>query len=312
MTKLTVVSISHSIDPDGIGSQAILSRYFRELNIEPISFLADYYNFVNVFQEALKHNPNVLIITDIGLNREVIDEIIEPLRNLKARKIWIDHHKAPKDLKELLIEVLDEFIHDTSICAAELVQKRFMPNDDISKKIAQIAHNSDFDIADRLVDIYYTLIDYHRYSLKDLEKIRGIFIEGNLEDPKIMEEYLDAYRVFEAERDRIKRELVVITIAGKTISVAYSNLIPRGKMTKYLAEISNEDINLAIDTTNFRIGLRSDTTDVAAIATKFGGGGHKNRSGFTFKNALNEDNNLIPEFLDALEEAINSILENKQ
>lgn len=309
MTKLTVISISHSIDPDGIGSQAILYRYFNELNIEPICFLADYYNFEDIFIEALKHNPNVLIITDIGLNRKVINEIIEPLRNLKARKIWIDHHKAPIDLKELLEETLDEFIHDSSFCAAELVQKRFMPNDEISKKIAKIAHNGDFDVTDRLADIYYTLIDYHRYSLQDLERIREIFIKGNLEDPKIIEEYLDAYRVFEAERDRIKRELEVITLAGKTISVAYSNLIPRGKMTKFLSEISNEDINLAIDTTNFRIGLRSNTTDVAVIAEKFGGGGHKHRSGFTYKNALNEDNNLVPEFLDALEKAIKSILD---
>ncbi|NHK29996.1 MAG: hypothetical protein FK730_01505 [Asgard group archaeon] len=309
MTKITVVSISHSIDPDGIGSQAILHRYFKELNIEPISFLADYYNFEKVFQEALKLEPSVLIISDIGLNRKVINKIIEPLRNLKARKIWIDHHKAPNDLKELLNEALDEFIHDTSICAAELVQKRFMPNDEISKKIAQIAHNGDFDVADRLADIYYTLIDYHRYSAEDLERIRDIFIEGNFEDPKIMEEFLGAYRVFEAERDRIKNELEVITLGGKTISVAYSHLIPRGKMTKYLAEISKEDINLAIDTTNFRIGLRSESIDVAAIAVKFGGGGHKHRSGFTFNNALNEDNNLVPEFLDALEEAIKSVQE---
>ena len=99
----------------------------------------------------------------------------------------------------------------------------------------------------------------------------------------------------------------VITLAGKTISFAYSHLIPRGKMTKYLAEISKEEINLAIDTTNFRIGLRSDSIDVAAIAAKFGGGGHKHRSGFTYKDALNEENKLVPEFLDALEEAIKDI-----
>jgi oligoribonuclease NrnB/cAMP/cGMP phosphodiesterase (DHH superfamily) len=312
MTKITVVSISHSIDPDGIGSQAILHRYFKELNIKPISFLADYYNFEKIFQEALKLNPSVLIISDIGLNRKVINEIIEPLRNLEARKIWIDHHKAPSDLKELIKEAVDEFIHDISICAAELVQKRFLPNDEISKKIAEIAHNGDFDVPDRLADIYYTLIDYYRYSVEDLERIRDIFIEGKFEDPKIMEEYLGAYRVFEAERDRIKNELEVITLGGKTISFAYSHLIPRGKMTKYLAEISEEDINLAIDTTNFRIGLRSESIDVAAVAAKFGGGGHKHRSGFTFNNALNEDNNLVPEFLDALEEAIKSVQETNE
>ncbi|NHJ49209.1 MAG: hypothetical protein FK733_15580 [Asgard group archaeon] len=310
MAKLNVVSISHSIDPDGLGSQAILFRYFRELDIEPIGFLADYYNFVEIYNKAIALKPDVLVISDIGLNKNVIHEIADSLKQLKARRIWIDHHKATDELKKILEESLDEFIHDTKVCAAELVQMRFMPNDEISKKIAQIAHNGDFDIQDRFADIFYTLIDYHRYSSDDLMRIRDMFIEGDFQSTDLMEEYLAAYRVFEAERDRIKNELEIITLANKTVAVGYSHLLPRGKITKFLSEISEADILLAIDTTNFRIGLRSDNTDVAAIANKFSGGGHKHRSGFTYKNALNDEKNLVPDFLDALEEAIKeSIIE---
>jgi oligoribonuclease NrnB/cAMP/cGMP phosphodiesterase (DHH superfamily) len=309
MAKLTVVSISHSIDPDGLGSQAILFRYFRELKLDPIGFFADYYNFKEVFQEAIDLKPNVLIISDIGLNKRVIPEIVESLKNLEARKIWIDHHKAPNDLKEMVIDAVDEFIHDTSVCAAELVQRRFMPNDEISKKIALIAHNGDFDIKDRYADIFYTLIDYYRYSNDDLQRIRDLFIEGKFEDPKLMDEYLAAYRVFEAERDRIKNELEIITLANKTVAIGFSHLLPRGKITKFLSEISDADILLAIDTTNFRIGLRSDNTDVARVAEKLGGGGHKHRSGFSYKDALNKENNFVPEFLDDLENAISETIQ---
>ncbi|TET29305.1 MAG: hypothetical protein E3J70_07110 [Candidatus Heimdallarchaeota archaeon] len=307
MAKIKVVSISHQIDPDGIGAQAIIFRYFRELKIEPIGFLADYYNFEEVFEKAIAEKPSVLIISDIGINSRIIHKIIEPLRGLKARKIWIDHHKASEEIKGLLLEVMDEFIHDTEVSAAILVQRRFMPNDEISKKIAKIGHNGDYDIPDRLTNIFYTLIDYHRMSMTNLIRIRDMFIEGKFEDEEFFQEYLEAYKMFEAERDRIRNSLKVLTLSGKTVAIADSALLPRGKVTKYLSEICKEDILVAIDTTNFRIGLRSDNCDVAAIAAKFGGGGHKHRSGFTFKNALNEQNELSPDFVSALEEAINSI-----
>ena len=304
MAKLKVVSISHQIDPDGLGSQAIIFRYFRELNIEPIGFLADYYNFIEVFEKALAENPDVLIISDIGLNSRIIKQIIEPLKNLKARKIWIDHHKAEGELRWKVEDAVDEFIHDTKVSAAILVQKRFMPNDEISKKIAQIGHNGDFDIEDRLSNIFYTLIDYYRGSMKDLERVRDMFIAGDFEDSKIIEEYLGAYKMFEAERDRIRNNLDVVTIEDRTMVVASSALLPRGKVTKFLSEFRKEDIFMAIDTTNFRIGLRSDNTDVAAVAAVFGGGGHKHRSGFTYKNALDENNQLTNDFLTLIKEAI--------
>ena len=306
MAKLKVVSISHQIDPDGIGSQAIIFRYFRELKIEPLGYLADYYNFIEIFEKALAENPDVLIISDIGLNSRIIKQILVPLRNLKARKIWIDHHKAEGELKEKVMAAVDEFIHDTKVSASVLVQKRFMPNDEISKRIAQIGHNSDYDIEDRLANIFYTLIDYYRSSMKDLERIRDMFITGDFENSKIMEEYLQAYKMFEAERDRIKNSLNVIQINGKSLVIASSALLPRGKVTKYLSEFREEDIFLAIDTTNFRIGLRSENTDVAAVAAVFGGGGHKHRSGFTYKNALDRNNKLTEDFLTLITEAIST------
>ncbi len=303
MSKFKVVSISHSIDPDGIGSQAIIFRYFRELGIEPVGFLADYHNFSEVLTTALKEEPTVLIISDIGLNQEVIQSFIEQTKDLQLRKIWIDHHKAPDNFKKQIKEVTEEFIHDTTVCAAELTQKRFMAEDNISKKIAQIGHNGDFDVHDRLANIFYTMIDYYRFSNDDLIRIREMLVKGDFESKEITEEYLAAYKVFEAERDRIRKELKLIIIDNKSIAIAYSSILPRGKMTKFLSEISDADVLLSIDTTNFRIGLRSDKYDVASIAAKFGGGGHKHRSGFTFNKALTTNNELSEEFTKLLEEA---------
>ena len=307
MAKPIVVSISHSIDPDGIGSQAILFRYFRELQIEPIAYLADYNNFKETVEKALTHKPNVLIISDIGINKSYLADVIDLLRESSARKIWIDHHKISVEDWKSVVEIVDEFITDTTVCAAELVQRRFMPNDEISKKIAKIGHDGDFDVKNRLTDIFYTLIDYHRFSTEKLEKIRDYLIQGDFEDSGLITEYLDAYKVFEAERDRIKLNVKELTIAEKTIAIADSALLPRGKVTKFLSEISQADILMAIDTNNFRIGLRSENFDVAALAMEFNGGGHRHRSGFTYKEALDSDGNLNDDFLEKVKTAIEKI-----
>ena len=100
-----------------------------------------------------------------------------------------------------------------------------------------------------------------------------------------------------------------MTMATMSIAIAESALLPRGKVTKFLSEICEEDILLAIDTTNFRIGLRSDNCDVAAIASEFGGGGHKHRSGFTYHGALDGNKELNQEFLQKVEQAIIKNLE---
>jgi len=307
MVKARIISISHSIDPDGIGAQAIIFRYFRKQKLEPIGFLCDYHNFEYYLRIALSKKPKILIISDIGLNDEIFEISLKLLNRFKGQKIWIDHHKITSELKIQLAKVLNEYIHDTNFCAAELVQKRFLPDDVISQKIALISHNGDFDKPDRLANIYFTLIDYFRDSLEKLFEIREIFIKGDFDNKKLYDDYLIAYKIFEVEKDRIKDSIKQITIAGKRFAIAYSSILPRGKIAKFLEEICDEEILLSIDTTNFRIGLRSEKYDVAAIAKEFGGGGHKNRSGFIFNGALDENMNLSKEFIKKMEIALQSL-----
>jgi oligoribonuclease NrnB/cAMP/cGMP phosphodiesterase (DHH superfamily) len=307
MNHLKVVNISHSIDPDGLGSQAIIYRYFKELNITPTGLLADYYNFIDVLKEALSYEPNVLIISDIGINKRSFPEVLALLKQVKGKKIWIDHHQVTEEQKRILEEILDEFIHDTRVCAAELVHQRFMPNDEISKRIAEIGHNGDFDIKDKISEMLYTLIDFYRYEPEKLVEIRGFLERGEFTSSALRARYLEAYKKFEAEKDRIKKTYKKRTIGGKTIAIAESPILPRGKVTKFLHSISDADIILAVDPTKNRIGLRSDKYDVAKVAAFFGGGGHKHRSGFNHKDVLTEDNELSDKFKEKLEEILATI-----
>jgi nanoRNase/pAp phosphatase (c-di-AMP/oligoRNAs hydrolase) len=308
MKQFKVVSISHSVDPDGIGSQAILFRYFKELKIEPIGLLADYYNFKEVFNKALQYEPDVLIITDIGINKHLLSIVMTPLQSLEARVIWIDHHKITPKNKELINSVTEEFIHNTSVCAAELVQERFLPDDPIAKKIAKIAHKSDFDIDDYLGDLFYTLIDFYRFKPGKLVSLRETLASGNFEtDRNLKDQYLEAYRIFEAERDRIRRTKRDFLLNDIRFSLAYSEILPRGKITKFLTEISDADIVIGIDTNNNRVGMRSNQYNVAILANAFGGGRHSNRSGFTYPGILDGNNKPSARFIRRLEEVLYNI-----
>ena len=90
-----IVSLTHEHDLDGLGSQAIIRRYFNlssenRIN-EIIYYFADYTDFVKIINTIFSTEsiPSHLIISDIGFNdsfKEIFsisnlkDSSISPLR----------------------------------------------------------------------------------------------------------------------------------------------------------------------------------------------------------------------------------------
>ena len=147
-----IVSLTHEHDLDGLGSQAIIRRYFNlsseYRNNEIAYYYADYTNFVEKIKNILSTEPipSHLIISDIGFNESFkeIFTIFKKVKNGGCKILWFDHHIVDESIKEELKSLIHLYVNDTEKCAAEIVKENYMKDDPIASKIAEFARDTDF------------------------------------------------------------------------------------------------------------------------------------------------------------------------
>ncbi|MFX0049019.1 MAG: DHH family phosphoesterase, partial [Candidatus Hermodarchaeota archaeon] len=144
--------MTHEHDLDGLGSQAIIQRYFNlsseDRNKEIIYYFADYTDFVEKINKILSKEPipSHLIISDIGFN----DSFKETFSYFKVavkkgcQICWFDHHIVDESIKKELSSLIHLYINDTEKCAAQIVKDYYIKNDPVASKIAEFARDTDF------------------------------------------------------------------------------------------------------------------------------------------------------------------------
>ncbi len=147
----SVLSISHDKDVDGLASAAIVWRYANSKGLDYNSLLTDYGAFEPAFGSAATRRDTLIIITDLGMDETVLDVVTAGLdRAVKqgCRVVWLDHHHWSKRsidaIRNLGNNPVLKVNHD--YCAAEITQKVLMPRDEISRELAEIAHDTDFNL----------------------------------------------------------------------------------------------------------------------------------------------------------------------
>ncbi len=158
----SLLSISHDKDVDGLNSAAIVWRYAKAKDLEFKVILTDYGSFEQVFSFIGKQRDTLIIITDLGMDDTIINVVETGLTRAIAqgcRVVWLDHHHwSDRSIKMILslgnnpvLKVNHEF------CAAEITHKVLMPRDEISIELANIAHDTDFNL--REIDAATALTD---------------------------------------------------------------------------------------------------------------------------------------------------------
>ncbi|MHA1637048.1 MAG: DHH family phosphoesterase [Candidatus Thorarchaeota archaeon] len=146
----SLFSISHDKDVDGLNSAAIVWRYAKEKNYKHDVILTDYGSFEQVFSKIGGFRNTLIIITDLGMDEPILDKIMKNLKRAVSqgcRIVWLDHHRwsdrAAKSVLSLDNKPVLKINHE--FCAAEIAYKVLMPRDEISKELAIIAHDTDFN-----------------------------------------------------------------------------------------------------------------------------------------------------------------------
>ncbi|MHA1695105.1 MAG: DHH family phosphoesterase [Candidatus Helarchaeota archaeon] len=313
-----IIIITHREDLDGIGSAAILKRYYDQSGEYFFFFYYSLYSeFMKLISKAIVKDFDLLYITDIGFNesylpffRGTVDfhkkNNYESIR-LKFKKIyWIDHHLINNENRRFMESILGGFIHNAkNDCASKLLYKYLKEKygwiDSISEQISNFANAVDHNISLEISDMLQRVINANQTNLRNLYKIMLYLSEGDFENDWIINQNKERLKVENIEIKRVLKNLINFEINGLKILIGISEIFTTGSLIKYLFNNLDADIYLTIN--GDQVSIRSHSINVRNIATEFGGGGHKFRAGFVYKDII-KDNKISKKFIEEFKNII--------
>ena len=311
-----IISLTHEHDLDGLGSQAIIKRYYnvnpKLENPEIKCYFAHYTDFYEKLSNIFKNNkpPLDLIISDIGFNKEFakLFPIFEKLDPNKYTIKWFDHHIVDKNTIQRLRELLNLYENDPNRCAAEIVKDYYLPNDPIAQQIAEFARDTDFKTYkfSKASDLQL-IIEYNRGEGFNENKLKIVefLSKGDFENPWFQLQYITLEDWYNKEVKTALENIKFIEIENfGMVAISFAS-IGGGKITEIVFNTHpNLIVALGIDKRYNEIIIHSEKINCREFAQTFGGGGHIPRAGFKYDHIFNENGDLSTRFLEDMKREI--------
>jgi oligoribonuclease NrnB/cAMP/cGMP phosphodiesterase (DHH superfamily) len=287
-----IVSLSHEHDLDGLGSQAIIQRYFtlssENRNSKMVYYFADYTDFVKKINFILSTEPipSRLIISDIGFN-ESFKEIFSVFKKAISggcEIFWFDHHIVDESIKEELKSLIHLYVNDTEKCAAEIVKENYMKDDPIASKIAEFARDTDFRTNKyKLASEFQSIISYNRGAHND----------------QTLKKWLD-----DESASALKHAKVFPVKLFGDVVISWANIGGSSITSVLKTEYSNAKAFIGIDARYYDIIIHSEFINCREFAREFEGGGHEVRAGFKYPNIFEQTDVLAHSFIEDIKKRI--------
>ncbi len=292
---MAIYSVTHNADLDGIASAAMLVRRFG-IPLSHVSFVGHgNESAARVYRLAASaQRGDVLIVTDLGLNKGAVAAYADAVKELKRRDahiIWIDHHHWNPDALAAVGTNCDLFVggENTMFCAAELVYKLLCAGDNVSARLARITHFADFNLKTRrygaaLRSIAYA-ITYANFS-RDNSAALLRHILKDLADGALMTTRIARYdRLYRRKAERNIAALInstqVLKCGVYRIGIGFGRMLQSTAACAAMTERFGLDIAVFVDTQKAAAKLRSvKGVSALALASEMGGGGHPQACGF--------------------------------
>jgi len=311
-----IVSLSHEHDLDGLGSQAIIQRYFtlssENHNSKMVYYFADYTDFVKKIKTILSTEPipSRLIISDIGFNESFkeIFTIFKKVKNGGCKILWFDHHIVDESIKEELKSLIHLYVNDTEKCAAEIVKENYMKDDPIASKIAEFARDTDFRTnKHKLASKFQSIISYNRGAQNDQNKhkIVRLLSQGDFHNPWFKEQLTSLKKWLDDESASALKHAKVfpVKLFGDVV-ISWAN-IGGSSITRVLkTEYSNAKAFIGIDARYYDIIIHSEFINCREFAREFEGGGHEVRACFKYPNIFEQTDVLAHSFIEDIKKRI--------
>jgi len=298
------VILSHRRDFDGIASAAELFRLFRG-SVERAIFTNPNKGLMLGALSELKGMRNMeLYITDLSLSEDGMLEIcnsIDEIRRNKNKIFWLDHHPWPEGAIQLARASTEMLIagENKDYCAAELVYTNLVKDDAVSKRIAELAHLTDFNIRPndsaldgQLIKISKCIAfldESDRRSNELRERLMLRVSEGEISGEVIDEVYAIYKESEEKNLSQLKETMDSFSVGNIRIGIAFAENLQSNMACSVIKEATGANVQVFVTTKDWAAHVRSDSgIDSSILSKAFGGNGHAQASGFTLNPTSKE------------------------
>jgi oligoribonuclease NrnB/cAMP/cGMP phosphodiesterase (DHH superfamily) len=315
---MKVFIFSHESDLDGLYSAAIgLVRYPQATTVFLGYGVENMQKMGNFLYSATHYSKErgLVIVADLGLN----DDAIEVCRQIFAdasrngwKLMWVDHHPWSQAAIDAVKEYA-ELVHDPSgaKCAADLMYERLVPENDLAKKLASMAHTMDFFTKDQYLTPITELIRYYQNFPDFYERLSALAkksTRGILWDTDMHEEYARYSKLRDEAKVQALSTLQVRPVDGK-IKVAYVQSSPYLNSSLFSEEVfaaTGADLAMFYSVKG-KVSIRRSNESISCrqVASYLPeGGGHDYAAGATFKSDPSDISAIVGELEAAVAKAV--------
>jgi oligoribonuclease NrnB/cAMP/cGMP phosphodiesterase (DHH superfamily) len=262
------ITIAHG-DVDGMASAAIVKRA-RGDSYVVFSGPRSVSKMLGMIRR--KHK---IFIVDVAINPSALSEITRKLKRLKEKGseiTWIDHHPWTKEAIETIGRYAEIHVKEEK-SAARLVMEILNPEDEVSRKIAEIA--DDADTAEYSMEISRLYRAGSRGS-KLRKRIVDLMAEGKFMDEELEEKLKNSMEKEGKSRTEVNYQFLT-TFSGKKFVLI--DLRPSGGPGSVIAKelCLKEDFDFALvifSCEKFSLYRCKGSENLSKVCEEYEGGGH--------------------------------------
>jgi len=270
-----VVHLTHN-DLDAVGADAIHRMKFGNDGVFTIWSSVGKFSELFSLVAACEGKGDLLSISDLGYHRDTETTARKAKKNGWIIE-WRDHHRW-RDEEVQKIESEVSLLHiDTSVCATGIVARDLAPENPVAGEVARVV--CDYDLW-KHADPRSAVLGQVLQRKKNRDHVRDCLLRGEFSDEQIDREY----REIKAEMEEMmQRSLKHATFLGTKYRIAFAPLYGYPSETAhFIRDEKKTDIEVIIGKDG-KFSVRSVPQISHIIAREFGGGGHPNAAGGSFR-----------------------------
>ncbi len=270
-----VVHLTHN-DLDAVGADAIhRMRYGTDSVFTLWSSVGKFARLFSIVSSC-EGKGDLLSISDLGYQDET-ESLAAKAKKNGWNVEWRDHHRWRDEEIRKVKQAVGLLHIDTSVCGTGIVARDLLPDNPIAAEVARVV--CDYDLWNH-ADPRSAVLGLVLQRKENREHVRDCLVRGIFSDEQIQREYADIRAEMEA---MMQRSLKHATFSDRKYRVVFAPLYGYPSETAhFIRDQKKTEIEVIIGRDG-KFSIRSIPSISHLIAREFGGGGHPNAAGGSFR-----------------------------